>query len=483
MDNDEHENPEPSSAQDAPSEAQTWRRKAIGLGAAAAVVSAILAVTANLSEIASLVKPDETRELVEETRGFIVGTDEKIEELVALLRNQAAASGVDLNIESEVAIRNAITAIIASGNARKQSALKQLDEGDVVGAAEMMAGVAANQADAATESSAAAAESWREAGAIYYPFDVVQAIRCYREADRLQPDHPKTLEMLGHSFVRAGRFNDAETVFNRSLAIDAPPAEASSAHFGLGHVAKKRGRYVEAGEHYQSALDIAGRHRLGPERIYALIALGQLDRSRGDVDGARARLEQALSQAEEIGDEGLQAKALDTMGTIAAQEARYDDAERLMNRALEIHTARNDKAGQATTLGNLGAMALSRGDFADAEQRLLRAVSLGEELGSDPSVAYDLVNLASIAVEADDFDTADERLGRAQLIADEAGLDELAPVIVFNRGDIARDSGDMGAACGYWLEALPALEAMGSVHVATARRQIDDAACESLPPR
>lgn len=94
------------------------RRKAIGLGAVAAAFSALLGVLANLSEIAGLFSPDETRDLVQETRVAVQYKDSKVSELLVLLRNQAAATGLDLNIESETAIRNAIQAIVVSGNAQ-----------------------------------------------------------------------------------------------------------------------------------------------------------------------------------------------------------------------------------------------------------------------------------------------------------------------------------------------------------------------------
>src|SRR5690606_23852729 len=120
-----------------------WRWTALRLGAATAVLGAVLAVLANLSEIAGWFKPDETLEMVEQTRGAIEHTDEKVDELVTLLRNQAAASGLSLNIESEDTIRDAIQAIVASGNAQKQIALERLYEGDVESAADLMSKVAA----------------------------------------------------------------------------------------------------------------------------------------------------------------------------------------------------------------------------------------------------------------------------------------------------------------------------------------------------
>ena len=141
-------------------------QRLIRFGALAAVLSAVLAVTANLSEIAGWFAPDETRELVEETRETIAGTDAKVEELLVLLRNQAMASGADLTLESEAAVRYAVQAIIDSGNAQKRDALDALSRGDVTQAATTMARLAADQTAAVEKTGDVAAESWLEAGAL-----------------------------------------------------------------------------------------------------------------------------------------------------------------------------------------------------------------------------------------------------------------------------------------------------------------------------
>jgi tetratricopeptide (TPR) repeat protein len=366
-----------------------WRRKAIGLGAVAALGSATLAVLANLSEIAGWFAPDETQELVKQTRVAIEDTDAKINELLNLLRNQAAAAGVDLNIESEVAIRNAIQTIIASANAQKQTAFALLDNGEVIKAAEMLMQIAASQGTAVSETSGAAAATWREAGALYFSHDVGQAINSYQEANRLQPGDPETLDMLGHSLIRAGRLDEAQTVFRDCLELNPPASLLASAYHGLGNIAKQSGDYRGASEHYNHALDISVENGLRAEQAQALIAQGTIARAEGNFELAESLLQKAEELAEAIDNNSLRAKIQTNLGILAASRGNYDEANEHIREALEIHRGRNNLAGQANTIGNLGAVALLQGDDESAETLLLESVDIGERLGWKESVAYD----------------------------------------------------------------------------------------------
>jgi tetratricopeptide (TPR) repeat protein len=474
---DESAQQERSAAQSGRRSRLDWRRNALGLGAAAALLSATLAVLANLSEVAGWFRDDETQALVEQTRVAIEDTDAKVNELLNLLRNQAAAAGVDLNIESEVAIRNAIQTIIASANAQKQTALAHLDDGNVSKAADMLTNIAASQALAVAETGDAAAATWREAGALYFMHDIKQAVRSYEEADRLQPGNPETLDMLGHSLIRAGRLEEARNTFEECLAQKPSPAVVTSARNGLGNIAKQTGEYALARSHFSQALETSRANKLVAEQTQSLVSLATIARVEGEPDLAERQLQQAESLASEIDNGSLKAKIQTNLGIIAAARGEYDEAEKRIREALEIHRAGSNLAGQANAIGNLGAVALKRGDFEDAETLLLESVDIGERLGWKESVAYDLVNLGGMALARSEFETADEYLGRAEVVARDAELGELLPVIVFNRGEIALERGDVAAACGYWSEAGPALSAMGSSHAETATRRIDEAAC------
>ena len=453
------------------------RRKAIGIGAAAAALSALLAGLANVTEIAGWFSPDETRDLVQETRVAVQDTDAKVNELLVLLRNQAAAAGLDLNIESETAIRNAIEAIVVSGNAQKQKALDYLDAGDVATAADMMAAVARNQASAVSETGLAAAESWREAGALYYSLDVTKAIGAYEAANRLEPRHAETLEMLGYAFVRGGRLDDAEAAFTECLELLPAPPTYASAQIGRAAIARQRGEYALANEYLSLALNTAESGGVAAERLHALIGLAAVAREQGDLELASGYLQDALDLSADVQDESLRAKVLSNLGILAANREDYEEARRLTQNALDIYAEKKDLAGQAVTIGNLGAIALLLGQTDRAETYLLQSIEIGEQLGWRSSVAYDLINLGGIAKERRDFPAADEYLGRAEGIARDVGLAELLPVIVANRGEVAFESGDVDSACRYWAEAAPALAKMGSAHAATVTAMTNEAKC------
>jgi len=415
--------------------------------------------------------------LVEQTRVAMEDTDDKVNELLVLLRNQAAASGLNLDIESESAIRNAVRAIVVSSNARKQAALDHLQRGDVSAAASLMEDIARSQAEAVSDTVDAAADTWREAGALFNSFDIPRAVNSYREATRLQPNHALSWDLLGHALVRSGDLDDAAAAFNRVLLLDSTEIERSSANAGLGIIHKQRGRYADAESHYRTALDLANGRKTSEEYMIALASIGQLELARGNFDEASALLQSALELADESGNARVRASILGALGTVLARQGRYDDAEHFQKEALAIHEADDDLANRTNTLGNLGAVSLSRGEIDAAEARILESARLSEQLGWRTSLAYDLVNLAGISAERKDFATANDRISRAEEIAMDVGLAELLPVITFNRGEFARDSGDIDLACDHWSAAIPAMIAADSMHLAFAEEEFEKAGC------
>ena len=449
-------------------------QRLIRFGALAAVLSAVLAVTANLSEIAGWFAPDETRELVEETRETIAGTDAKVEELLVLLRNQAMASGADLTLESEAAVRYAVQAIIDSGNAQKRDALEALSRGDVTRAATTMARLAADQTAAVEKTGDVAAESWLEAGALYLTHDFGQAIEAYRRAADLRPGDGAVLAKLGLAHLRAGDPASATSAFERALSGSPGPEVRSAAHLGLGRIARQRGEYAEAEEHLRIALDATPAETVTAERVLVLDALGQLDRARGRFDSADAHLTEALRLAEQLGNASLQADITLDLGILDAEAGHYDRAGTRMREALEIHRQRNDPASEAEALGKLGGLELLRGNTDRARELLEQTVAAKERLEWDASVVYDLINLGTLAATADDFASAGAHFERAEKIAEAHELLELVPVIRYNRGEMALNAGDQEAACAFFAEAVPRLKSMGSQHAATASHRRAD---------
>jgi DNA-binding winged helix-turn-helix (wHTH) protein/tetratricopeptide (TPR) repeat protein len=437
-----------------------WQKHPFRTGAIAAVLGGILVTAANISEILSWLYPDESVELLEETQLTIESTDAKVDELVRLLRDQAALSGRGLDPASEDTIREAVTAIVSSVDTRKQHALDLLVEGDADAAAASIVAVAEDLDEASSQSVDAAAASWREAGAIYYTNNIDQAVRSYEAAYRLRPDDPVNPLDLAFTYVRAGRLDDALTLFDALAARQLPPDMRSDALRGAGIVRRLQGEYDSARRTLEESLSIAGENGDIRRKGLVLLQLGAIARAQGENDVARAQFETAVGYAEEIADQHLLAESLNNLGIVMSVTEEFDAADEVLMRVQDIHTARSDLAGRATAIGNLGANALGRGDTDQAEEYLLESVALGERLGWQRSIALDLINLATIAAAREQFDLAKQRLSRALDIATAMRLAELHPIILVNLGEVARDRGDEIEACRYWQDALPLLEAM-----------------------
>jgi tetratricopeptide (TPR) repeat protein len=411
----------------------------------------------------------------------IVSKDElaKVDEIVSMLRNQAATSGGGLDPDAESTIREAVRSIIESSDSRKQRAVDQLKEGDSSAAAARIEEVAVDLAAASEQSLVAAAESWSEAGAIYYTSNIDEAVRCYEEAFRLRPNHANFAADLGYAYIRAGRLDDAVDVFGNGLNLQPSNAVLINTLRGLGTAARLQAEYGVAATHLDRAMSLARKEGDLRQQGLLLLQMGSIATSQGDLDLARRNYETVIERAEEIGDDHLLSRALNSFGIVMARTDNYEAANEAFSRAYEIDLARNDLAGQAQSIGNLGASALRSGDADAAAQQLARSVEIGRQLGDHRSVALDLTNLATIAASQDDFALAEARLDEALGIAVRHNYEDLRLIIIVNQGEIARDSGDIDEACRLWLEALPQLEAIEHGAAPIVQGYVEDSGCSA----
>ncbi|MDJ0709466.1 MAG: tetratricopeptide repeat protein [Woeseiaceae bacterium] len=442
------------------SEETEWRKHPIRTGAIVAVLGGLLVTAANVTDVLQLILPDDSVQILEETQSTVETTDAKVDELIQLLRDQAARAGHGLDLDSEDTIRNALAVIVDSVDARKQVALDKLLEGDVDGAAASIVTVAQDLDTASARSVAAAASSWREAGAIYYTIDIEKAIHSYESAHELQPHEPSTVLDLAFSYVRAGRLEDALSLFEKVARMGVSPTHDATALRGAGNVRKLQGNYDVALELLSKAMDFA--KQTGDKRQQGLVLLqqGAIARAQGENAAAREQFETAVRFAAEQEDPHFLAESLNNLGIVMAVTGDFESATHTLTQAYDIHIGRHDLAGQATVLGNLGATALTQGHVDAAENYLLESVALGEQLGWQRSIALDLINLGSIAVSRQQFDIGTKYLSRALDIAVSAQLSEIHPIILVNMGELARDQGNAVEACRLWGDALPLLEAM-----------------------
>ncbi len=457
-----------------------WKRQSVRIGAGLTLAGGAIGVIANLSAVLGIFARDPTPELVADTRAQVESADAKIDEILKLMRTNAALAGRDLAPSAEGAIETSLADILGSVDAAKAEARAALQRSDVDAAASLIEAVAAQQQQAAGNASASAAASWREAGALYASTNISAAIDAYEKSLALQPGDAATEMALAGLQLAQSNLDEAERLYVAIEARALPSSpEAGWAMLGRSAVADSRGEQGEARRLMEAALDLA--RRTGESEIAAVAAsnLGFLLRREGSLEEAERILDFGLAEARRAGARGYEARALDALGLLAFSKGDPDLSVARLEEARRIHESLGDLRRLSTTIGNLGAVALERGDLAAAERHLEASVAIGERLGLPKSIAEDLNNLADLALRRNELDLADARLNRAMALVEANGLDRVRPFVEATAGQAAAARGDLAKACGLWSASARALEAMDDQTAQAVAALADDAGCKA----
>ncbi|MEO0982083.1 MAG: toll/interleukin-1 receptor domain-containing protein, partial [Pseudomonadota bacterium] len=284
-----------------------WRRRVLTAGGVLGALGLAAAGVANFAGIVSLFDPPAaTQESVERALDERL-SDEAIARIVAETlaqeREAAAAQGQSLAPEAEDAIARAVESILRSGDARKAAAREALGEGRVQDAADGIAAVAEAQTGAVDEAAGAAAESWREAAALYRGSDPQRALEAYREAARMDPSdfwtwvHLRRLEQrqAGDAAAALAAAEQAQAAADserdRSVALN----DLGDAQLILGDLAAARTAYEESLE-LARALSASNPESAAARRdvSVSLERLGDVSAQAGDLAAARTAYEESL---------------------------------------------------------------------------------------------------------------------------------------------------------------------------------------------
>ena len=132
-------------------------------------------------------------------------------------------------------------------------------------------------------------------------------------------------------------------------------------------------------------------------RAKALNGAGGLAWQRGDLQRARAYLEQSLAVSQQLGDKPGMARALTNLANGISALGDHARAKELLERCLALDRELDDKRGIAYSLGGLGDIAFLQGEFAQAGEYYQQSLELHRKLGDKRSVALTLHNLGAVA--------------------------------------------------------------------------------------
>ncbi len=188
------------------------------------------------------------------------------------------------------------------------------------------------------------------------------------------------LNNLGYHYHLQGDYAQALAIFQEGLTVAdrASNRRAESyLRWSLGDLQRDRSAFEDAQKNYNRALESNG----GSEphlRCAILISLSKLLRWQGEIEGAKAKAEEAvaLAQAHDIAHERALAQA--ALWIARAQLGQFEDAAHGLARLAEHFGTHNSLIELTQVLGLQAHVALLSGDTAIASQILMQAVGVGQ---------------------------------------------------------------------------------------------------------
>jgi class 3 adenylate cyclase/tetratricopeptide (TPR) repeat protein len=222
----------------------------------------------------------------------------------------------------------------------------------------------------------------------------------------------------------------------------------------LGAVWQLVGRWDDAQQAYQQALDIA---RAGDDR--SLLAAG--GRDLGDLfiyTKSYAEAVQWLTLAtetfEDLADRRGLSRALDRLAYALFQQGAYPRAAEVSRRHLLLATEAGDQAAMGVALDHLGLVSAYTGDTAKALDLLRRSLTVATAAGDRRTVVHAANNLGGLYASRGEHLEALDCASTALRVATEIGYRQMAGVATGNLGELYRDRGDHERATACFADAL-----------------------------
>ena len=210
-----------------------------------------------------------------------------------------------------------------------------------------------------------------------------------------------------------------EDVLGRADPV--PERDKLLAHYYASAIAMSCGDLERCEAHARAELEMSRALEAHDFGVWALVALGNVERSRGMLDSARVSYEEALALAREIGENAEVAAATGALGQVALLERDFDGAADLAQQSIDLAASAQWDSGVANGLIELAQAQLAQGRIAEASAALQGAVAVLERVPFPESAAA-LLEVACGILSAEGRSLQAARLlGAAASIREEIG--------------------------------------------------------------
>jgi tetratricopeptide (TPR) repeat protein len=216
-----------------------------------------------------------------------------------------------------------------------------------------------------------------------------------------------------------GLLSEGRGWLTRMLAIsrEAAPLLRARAFNAAGTLAYREGDRPAASRCYAESLRLARAAGDAATIAASLSNLSLIHTDAGEIERARALLEEAIAIRRTSDDRWGISRDLNGLGYLALRAGDHVSAERFVEESLAVKREIGDTVGIAGALGNLAELAMRRGEYARAESLLRESLDLRRRLKDDRAIVATLCGLADMAGRQGDQSGAASRYFESLLLA------------------------------------------------------------------
>jgi len=192
-----------------------------------------------------------------------------------------------------------------------------------------------------------------------------------------------------------GRVDDERADLEALRAISERPEDAGGADLLWSDFHRRGGRFAEAVEEAERALERLRQTDDPLAEARALTAIGSALEGLGQFADARTRVEEALAIFRERDELLGQATSLKTLGIVSARLGEFPQAMARFGESHELFRRLGNRKGEAEILGNLGAISYYLGEFETTIENTKAAERVFREMGNRAGTAKCLMNVGN----------------------------------------------------------------------------------------
>jgi tetratricopeptide (TPR) repeat protein/transcriptional regulator with XRE-family HTH domain len=272
---------------------------------------------------------------------------------------------------------------------------------------------------------------------------------------------PEALAIFGHALHAARRSGD--------------PAAEADARYGLGGISGMSGRFRDAADHFQAALELYQQcgDREGQARI--LQNLGSTEHWLHNHRSAAEYFRLAIAAFDDVGDSLGAARALTSLAGAETELGSYDQATEHLQQALPVLREVKDRVREADALNLIGELSLRRGQLTQARDFYEQGLAIYRHIDNPTGIAVGMSNLGEVSLRQGDYARAIGYLRQALALVRHAGYQNGEILTLRSLAEALHGAGQPGAARAELTAALQLAAQTGNIHQqASAHRDLGD---------